>query len=255
MSLLERQIVFRDEIAAEEGAAPPSSPGMAIYREAYRARLLGALETSFERTRRWVGESAFIAAASHYILTVPPTGWTLDEYGADFPGVLAELFAQDPEVAELAWLEWHRQQAFAAKDAPQLDPVALAAAGYSEQDWEQMRFAMAAGFAARRIATNCVELWAALAEGDAADFAVTHDAGTALLVWRHSFAPRHRIAASDEGHALMRIAQGATLGEVAEDANAPKLGQWLTQWLTEGMFAEAGCELKPAYSEAALSVG
>ena len=29
----------------------------------------------------------------------------LDAYGADFPELLAALFADDPEVAELAWLE------------------------------------------------------------------------------------------------------------------------------------------------------
>ena len=114
MSLLALQTEFHREIIADDDGMAPSSTGMAIYRDAYRGRLLAALETSFERTRRWTGEDTFTAAACHFILTHPPAGWTLDAYGADFPDLLAALFADDPEVAELAWLAWQMSQAFAA---------------------------------------------------------------------------------------------------------------------------------------------
>lgn len=239
MSLLERQIAFHAEIAAQDGELPPSSPGMEIYRNAYRGRLLAAMEISFERTRRWVGEEAFTAAACHYIISHRPESWTLDDYGGDFPEVLAGLFAHDTEVAELAWLEWHMQRAFAAPDQPELDPAALASAGYCEADWANMRFAMAAGFAATSVTTCCTRIWEAIGDG-ITDVCETSDrVEAALIVWRTGNSPRYRLASMEEMRALEAIANGASLAVLAENCDAACLGEWLSQWLQDRMFARA----------------
>lgn len=239
MSLQALQMAFCAEIAAPDDAAPPSSAGMAIYRNAYRGRLLAALEEGFERTRRWVGDEAFTAAACHYVLSHPPGGWTLDTYGADFPALLAELFAGDPEVAELAWLEWQLQQAFGAADAPCLDAAALAAAGHDEPGWSRMRFAMAAGFALRNVTTDCVTLWESLA-GDLSVLEpppAKHDAD--VLVWRRALSPRYRLLDRAEGRALAALAAGAPFGDIAADCDPALLGTWLARWLGDGLFAAA----------------
>jgi hypothetical protein len=239
MSLLARQIAFRDEITAGDDAGQASSPGMEIYRQAYRGRLLAALEAGFERTRRWVGEDSFTAAACHYILSTPPTGWTLDDYGAGFPQLLADLFRDDPDVGELAWMEWHLQQAFAADDAPELDPANLAAAGYTPGEWAGMRFTMAAGFAARRVSTDCTALWLALADDAAAEAEMEPTADCALLVWRRHLSPRYRLASRDEYEALAELAEGAGLAALTQCHDASVLGEWLAQWLGEGIFSRA----------------
>ncbi len=241
MSLLALQTEFHREIIADDDGMAPSSTGMAIYRDAYRGRLLAALETSFERTRRWTGEDTFTAAACHYILTHPPVSWTLDAYGANFPDLLAALFADDPEVAELAWLEWQMSQAFAAKEAPQFDPAALAAAGYSETDWEWMRVQMAAGFATRTVATNCTDLWEALADEAGEGFVVERGQHAAILVWRTELSPHYRIVLADEHRALLRLANGEALGAIASDADPIVLGEWMKQWFLEGVFSHASC--------------
>lgn len=238
MSLLECQIAFRAAIAADDDAAPSASPGMAIYRDGYRARLLAALEESFARTRRWVGEEAFAAAACHHILTHPPRGWTLDDYGANFPDTLAELFVHDGEVCELAWLEWHLQQAFAARDQAQLDVAALSVAGLGEADWGAMQFAMAAGFALRTVTFNCAALWEALADSAPPHLAAERQPDAALLVWRADLVPRYRIVQLDEMAAIRQISAGLTLGELAALVDSETLGTWLAQWLGDGLLAE-----------------
>lgn len=237
MSLFDRQLAFCAEIAAEDDTLAPSSPGMDIYRNAYRGRLLGALETSFERTRRWVGEEAFTAAACHFILIQPPSSWTLDAYGAEFPEMLASLFSHDPDVAELAWLEWHMQRAFAAPDLPELDPAALARSGYGDADWANMRFTMAAGFAARSVSTDCVQLWKAIGDEGAAPSHAVKVSRTAVLVWRSALSPRFRLTSIEELKTLEAIAGGARFASVAEDADTVRLGKWLSQWLQEGLFS------------------
>ncbi len=238
MTLLADQTRFLAEIAADDDA-PPSSIGMGIYRNAYRARLISALESGYERTRRWVGEEAFEAAATHYILTMPPSSWTLDAFGAQFPDVLAQLFAGDGEVAELAWLEWQMQQAFAAPDLPELDAVRLAAAGLDEDGWNAVRFSMAAGFTARAVDYDLAALWQGLAPDETAPPAQPHQ----LIVWRQALRPRFRLLDSREYTALALLAGGASLGAVGtkleqSDGDAAQLGEWLAIWLTEGLFAD-----------------
>ena len=242
MTLALRQQAFYAEISATDEAAAPSSLGMAIYQNAYRSRLIGALETSSERTRRWVSEDSFTAAACHYIIAHPPTGWTLDSYGDRFAAVLAELFAGDPEVPELAWLEWQMQQAFAAPDRPELTGQALVSAGLAEADWERVRLTMAAGYAARAVTQDIAGLWQAMNGDLASDFALQPVFPGVLVVWRKALSPHFRVLDPAEFAALQSLADGARFGEAAQRAGDPAVfGGWFAQWLSEGLFA--GLEL------------
>lgn len=239
MSLLQLQSDFRSELAADDDGALPSSQGMAVYRNAYRGRLLGALESSFARTRQWVGGEGFTVAACHYVISNPPRGWTLDDYGADFPELLSGLFGEDPEVSELAWLEWHMQRAFAAPDVPALFPADLISARYSEAEWAGMTFAMASGFIMRHVTTNCSLLWERLADGDIAGFEASCDGGAWLAVWRKGITPNFRVMTNEERSALAVLADGGRLEEAAGPCDASRLGTWLVQWLEEGIFSDA----------------
>lgn len=204
------------------------------------ARLTDALATSFERTHRWVGADAFSAASAHFALTSPPTSWTLDEYGAGFPAILAQLFAEDGGVAELAWLEWHMQQAFAAPDLPELTAQGLTDAGLEARDWEMLRFTMAAGFAAREVHHDCARLWHAHAQDTAPQITPTAPGVSALIVWRRGHSPQFRQLECDEFAALSKLAAGSSFGETAAfagDHAIARFGAWFAGWLSEGLFS------------------
>lgn len=256
MTLKALQSRFRDFIAAPDAASPPSfsGPGMAIYRDAYRGRLLAALEASFPRTRRWVGRDPFQAAATHYILTRPPTSWTLDTYGSDFPALLTQLFAEDPEVGDLSWLEWAMAQAFAAPNGPILGFEALAAASYQGADWDHVAFTPASGVGMRWVETPCTELWVGLDDDDSTALA-TSIPRTPLakphlaLVWRKDVTAHYRLVAPDEAHALAGLIAGACLGHVAHSATADTLGHMLAKWLSDELFADH--QLRPPSPAAA----
>ena len=240
MTLAASQLGFLAEITASDDTPTACSTGMAIYQNAYRTRLAAALTTSFERTQRWVGDGAFAAASVHYIITHPPHSWTLDAYGDRFVEVLTDLFAEDPEVAELAWLEWHMQQAFAAENKPELTATALAAAGLRDAEWETLRFAMTAGFAVREVRYDCAALWHALGADAASEFVATRIELSALVVWRSALSPHFRLLDCDELAALSQLASGTSFGEVAAQAGEqgiPQFGQWFAQWLSEGLFS------------------
>ncbi|MDY7525197.1 DNA-binding domain-containing protein [Sphingomonas sp. 10B4] len=108
-------------VAADADAAnrygSAAAAGLLVYQNTYRAQLVACLEESFVQTRAWVGGEAFHHAIVAHIERVPPTSWTLDAYPRDFPATLALLYPDDPEVAELAWIEYALGEAFVGPDS------------------------------------------------------------------------------------------------------------------------------------------
>ena len=243
MSLIAMQRAMRDDILADDNSE--TAPGLTVYRNAYRNRLLGALQDNFELTRRWVGDDAFDAAARHHIILHPPVSWTLDNYGLGFDQTLTELFAEDPEVGELAWLEWQMQRAFGALDTQVLDVAMLTSDELGVADWETVCFALVPSFAMRAVAKDCVSLWQALADDDMPSEALPLPLDSELIVWRKGFSPHFRIVDAAERKALAAVAAGQQFGELCaafvgklgpEQAMA-QAGTLLGRWVQDGLIA------------------
>jgi hypothetical protein len=252
MTFAQSQQLFMAHILDEDQPVPTAwdarfVAGMDVYRNAYRTRLIDALAETFPRTAKWVGEDSFSEAAAHYLILFPPNGWTLDLIGEGFPETLSSLFANDPEVAELAWLEWAMHVAYTASDDTAMDAeqFATATVGFSEQDWIDMRVAFVAGTQCRAVGTNCVALWQGL-EGDAMpDHVPKLGAPANCLVWRDGLSPVFQLTSSAEGDAFTLMAGGASFGmlceNLAQNMNeedaAAAAGGFLGQWIARGMIA------------------
>ena len=245
MSLLGLQRRMCDEILARDDPVVTPAPGMAIYRNAYRSRLLDALQTSFALTRQWAGDEMFDAAACHHIILNPPESWTLDDYDDGFDQTLAELFAEDPEVSELAWLEWHMQRAFAAPDTQVLNAAMLTSGELGIADWERASFALVSSFAMHPVATDCVALWQTLADDDTPSAALPLAPGSQLIVWRQGLSPHFRIVDAAEGRALAALAAEQRFGELCAafaeelgpEAAIAQAGALLGRWVQDGLIA------------------
>jgi Putative DNA-binding domain len=246
MSLVELQRTMLDKILASDESGTPSPDGIQIYRNAYRNRLIEALRSSFERTCRYVGDEAFDTAACHHIILNPPASWTLDDYGAGFDQTLEELFAEDPEVAELAWFEWHMQQAFGSVDADPLDAAKLASGELGITDWDRACFGLVPSLAMRTVRHDCIGLWQALEDsGDAPAIERLADTGH-LIVWRKEMMTHFRFADPGEGQALAALADGQAFGalctslatELGSEAAMAQAGGWLARWMHDGLLAE-----------------
>lgn len=252
MSLVEAQAAFMAQVL-DDDAPPPGNwgerhaAGMAIYRNNYRSALVEALLATFERTACWVGEDAFRRAAAHHLIVNPPTSWTLDHAGAGFDATCAELFANDPEVAELAWLEWTMLEAFTTRDTESLDGASFAAATaeFGEEDWSDLGLTFLPGSEARMVRHDMRAIWRALGEDELIrpDFDLVVPQG--CLVWREGERPTFLMVETDEAHAFQAMSRGATFGEVCgqlADARDPQdaamqAGAMLGRWLNEGLVA------------------
>ena len=252
MNLLETQRAFSAQLLNHDEAFVAAEPGIEVYRNAYRARLVEALRIGFDRTWAWVGDEAFAAAAAHHVIDTPPSSWTLDDYGSSFADTLTTLFADAAEVGELAWLEWHMQRAFAVEDTAVLDATAFAALCTDDQDWDELCFALVPSFANRRVATNATAIWRALGHDDAPLASCALAAAAELIVWRQGFSPHFRLLDADESAALSLLAAGHSFGALCasvtatsdgdavgmQDAAALQIGTWLGQWIRDGLITD-----------------
>jgi hypothetical protein len=243
MSLLALQRDFRDWLVTGEhsaAAALGGGQGTLVYQNNYRTALVSSLAETFQRLVLWLGDEAFESAAARYIDARPPSSWTLDAYGEDFTDFVATLWPDDPEVGELALIDWTVGQVFVGPDAEALQPEALAVA-----TWETAVIHAVPSLLVLPIRSNADAIWQALATGETPPAAELAEPDSALLVWRQGLEPVFRRAEAHERDVLAWSTAGdgfaaicerlaATLGE---DAAVTAAGTLLGRWLGEKMVA------------------
>jgi len=215
----------------EDGHGISRERRLAIYHHAYRARLREALGTVFERTWTYLGDEDFAAAADRYIEATPSSRPNLRDYGALFPASLRESMPEDPEVAELAAMDWNLHVAFDAPDAPVLGHAGLAA--LCEADWADARFELHPSVSLAVFEWNVLEMWHALDHEGAPPAPRRLAQPTASVFWRSEQASRFRSLDEAEYRALAALAAGIPFAAVCERVPPERAGAWLRLWIAD----------------------
>ncbi len=222
--------------------------GLNVYRSAYRSRLLDCLRSAFDKSRKWIGDESFDAAAAHHLILHPPSSWTLDNLGLGFSDTLAALFPRDPEVEELAWLEWEMQRLFTGPDVPVLAAADFAwrASSFTEQDWLVLRLNFGPNLALRAVTTDCAALWTAIdQETDIPPLSLAAT-DTHLLVWRQHLRSQFRLIDNDEAVGLALMCNfgsfeqlcDAMVQSLGDDEGVAAAGTMLGRWVADGLIAD-----------------
>lgn len=218
--------------------------GLDVYHNAYRVQLVECLKETFGKTFLWIGEDAFMDVARIHIERTPPSGWTLGVYGKGFDETLRDLYPDDPEVAELAWLDRALSQAFEGVDAPAIAADQLAGVDW-DVDWDKARLLCVPTMRTSAALTNAGAIWSALSAQDAPPAAAMLPAAGAMLVWRQDFTPCFRTIEATEAYALELVGTGATFGALCaaliercgDEAGVTQAGALLGQWIGDGLIA------------------
>jgi hypothetical protein len=215
-----------------------------IYRNNYRASLIGVLSDHFERLHAWLGDEQFDTVAGAYVAANPSTTRNLRYYGGAFPGFLAEHFPDDAELAELARIDWALRAAFDAADVSVLDAATVGELGDA---WIEQRLALHPSASLIDVRSNAAALWSALDAEEAPPELVQFAEPVTLLVWRGGQQPSFRSLSTGEADALARIEAGTSFtglsAHVIESlgvaAAMEELAAWLGQWLAGGVLVLA----------------
>ena len=254
MTLADRQAAFMRAILDEDAPLPEGwgnsqAAGMSVYRGNYRGALMEALADTFERTARYVGEGPFKQASVHHAIGNPPSGWTIDEAGQGFDTTCADLFGENPEVAELAWLEWAMLQVATAPNFESLDPAgfASATAAFGDQDWMELKVEFQPRAVAALAEHNLTGLWNALEQDGQPMPELRLPSAQGCLVFSEGERPTFMLVDPDNANAFSAMQDGASYGqiiallageepsdEVVQQA-AMRAGELLGGWLQEGL--------------------
>ncbi len=248
----------------DENTPPPDQwnarqvAGMDVYRSNYRSAVVDAVNSTYERTRLWVGEEAFKQAAIHHVITHPPAGWTIDEAGYGFAETCQALFVDRSVVAELAWLEWAMLRTSRADDVDPMTAQGFAAATeqFEEADWGAMVVEFLPGSTSGTVQHDLHAVWQTISAGDgpADELEKALESERGCIVWREGDRPVFMMVDAAQARAFAAAQEGRSYGEICQmladqtsgnqqpsdealqDA-AMAAGAMLGQWLNEGLIS------------------
>lgn len=242
-----------------------SDERLAIYANAYFARLLECLRTIFPLVARTVGEEAFDELAMGYLQRYPSRSYTLDRLGDRFMDYLGEsrpdLDAEGrptepwPDfLIDLARLEWEIDEVF---DGPGVEGQTLLTAerlqALEPARWPRARLVPVPCLRRLAFGFPVNDYYTALRKADEGDTpAIPEPAASFLALTRRDFVVR-RHALSESQHGLLgSLMAGDTIGAAIErlassaeadlETLAADLQAWFRAWTAAGFFmrVEAG---------------
>ncbi len=209
-----------------------------IYHHAYRARLAEALADTYAKTYLYLGSDLFDEHARAYAVAEPPLVRSLNRYGESFVHTLRTCYEANPELHELAQLDWDLRTRFDGPDIPTLD----ADGAQRSQAWVTRRFVLQPGVLLRTVTTNVLALWNAIHQNEEVPEAARLPQPAALLVWRKGHQPHFQTLDGGLGRLLQLLHEGtsleATCAALQESAFAPDpavLAQWIGHLVQEGL--------------------
>jgi hypothetical protein len=215
---------------------------LAVYRNNVRHALLSVLEAAFPVVRELVGAECFTATALTFIAEHPPRAPVLYAYGGDFANFLDSFrpLAELPWLADVARLEWARNEVlFAAESAP-LTPEQLAAVPPEQLAGLRIGVRPATRWLASPWPIHAI--WAAHQPDGQPLETVDLQQAERVMVWRRDGVVRQRSLMPGEFALLTAFAARRPLAEVAEAGlgqdSALDFSAALARWLNEGVLEE-----------------
>lgn len=219
--LRELQAAFKRHLMSDDPAIGAHIAGgeglsgedrLAVYVNAYRARLTEALATDFRALNAVMGDAAFGELCHRYMDAHPSVYYSLRWFGRHLPAFLRETHSEN--LAELAQFEWELAAAFDADDAPVTQLTAVNA--IPAEAWPTVRIDLHPSVRAIQLEWNTLARWRAADDEAPIPHAERLFQPMVCLVWRDGLITRFRSVDPDERTALNAVLAGATFAEVCE---------------------------------------
>jgi hypothetical protein len=261
MRLNDWQLAFEDYLLGEQSTASrqlgesliggPSlnvDTGLAIYHNAYQARLQEVLRADFPTILHWLGDHEFEQLAAAYLRQCPSVHYSLRWLGQGFEAFIRGhlIEEQSAPLAELARLEWAFTLAFDAPEGESLTIQTLAS--LPPVEWPQLQINLRPCVQWLECRFNSVALWRAVK--DQANFpdSVLLEAPQVCLVWRADQVCHYRSLPAPEAQALSGMVNDGwsfselcgELAVICEEGAPLQAVTWLKQWVYSGLLGIAG---------------
>lgn len=224
---------------APDATALPAQGRPHIYHHAYRARLAEVLADTYAKTWLYMGSDTFDAHARDYAQAHPPLVRSLNRYGQGMVAYLQHLYPDNPELHELAQLDWDLRTRFDGPDQP-----AMALQDAQQSHWLTKPSPLHTSALLRTVTTNVVSLWNAIHTDEPVPEATPLPTPAHLLVWRKGHQPHFRTLGGAEAAWVALLHAGHSVQDACAALQAQgmlpepdTLAQWLQALLQDEALA------------------
>ena len=246
------QAAIREDADPADLLQGPSATGLAIYREAYRARLVAALRDNYLVLHRAMGDEEFDALAQAYVEAHPSSHASIRWFGDRLAAFMANAYSErlpHPAMIDFARMDWALRAAFDGPDAAVLAAGDLQAV--SPEDWPALVFHLHPTAQLQDLGWAVEPAWRALrahepeSDEPAPELEAPVESIHQLLVWRQGLDTRWRALEALEAALLQAVSSAQSFEMicaeaaryVGEDAAAGTVVRLLQRWLADGLLA------------------
>ncbi|MHB8478516.1 MAG: HvfC/BufC N-terminal domain-containing protein [Steroidobacteraceae bacterium] len=227
--------------------APPLTidARLSIYSNAYRVRLIEALDDTYPVLHAVLGDEDFTALGEAFVAAQPSVHRSIRWYGGELAQFLAGRppYAGQPIFAELALLEWTLAEVFDAADAEPKPRAALSAIDPSA--WGELRFTFHPSLRRLHLEWNTAAVWQAMSREEAPPDPKCAEHPVPWLLWRQNLQNYFRSMSGEEAAALDAALRGETFGEICAA---------LSDWLPEEEIPLRAASLLAAWADSGIIV-
>jgi hypothetical protein len=237
-SAIEQQIESSDAI--------PAATRLQIYADAYRLRLIEALEANYPVMAKVLGAEAFNRLAQQYLAVNPSHHFSIRWFGHQ----LAEFLCALPEYTDRAWLaeladwEWKIAASFDERDEQSLRIEHLG--NVLPEQWPTLRFAVHPSVRRVSLTSNVVAMVKAVDANAAPPTPAQLLEANEWLIWRRDLSVQYRSLVASEAAAIDALIAGANFSELCEslaefvdEADVPSVAAgFLQQWIADQLLAD-----------------
>jgi hypothetical protein len=224
----------------------PVADRLGIYRNAYRVRLIEALDDTYPVLHAVLGDEVFSALGEEFVTAHPSVHRSIRWYGRELSEFLGQRppYAEQPILAELALLEWTLAEVFDAADAEPKPRAALSAVDAAA--WSELQFEFHPSLRRLHLHWNTAAVWQAMSREEVPPDPECAEHPVPWLLWRQNLQNYFRSMAADEAAALDSALRGANFGEICEA---------LAEWLPDDEIPLRAAGLLGTWADSGIIVG
>jgi hypothetical protein len=233
------------EAAIVEAPPLPVAARLGIYHNAYRVRLIDALDDTYPVLHAVLGDDMFIAMGEEFVASHPSVHRSIRWYGRELSEFLGLYlpYAEQPILAELALLEWTLSEVFDAADAQPKPRAAFSAIDPSQ--WSELKFEFHPSLRRLHFRWNTAAVWQAMSREEAPPDPACAEHPVPWLLWRQNLQNYFRSMTADEAVALDTALRGANFGEICES---------LAVWLPDDEIPLRAASLLGAWADSGIII-
>ncbi|MCP3852260.1 MAG: DUF2063 domain-containing protein [Gammaproteobacteria bacterium] len=214
-----------------------------VYANAYRFRLIEALQDNFPALHTLLGDEDFFQLGVAYLTAHPSKHFSLRYFGQQMSAFLGttDAYKEQAFLSEMAHFEWLLRDAFDAEDSSVLTLESLQQ--MEPQAWPKLKFRFHPSLHRIDLSFNTPQLWQAIDQEEPPIDITQNDYPIAWCLWRKDLRTLYRSMDVDEAWAMDAMISGQNFTEICsgvcewvdEQHAAPRVAGFIQNWINEKM--------------------